>query len=93
MNITLLSFPTDAEPRPAGAVSGPTVAARQSVPADTQSVARTLRFEAGTDPRQVVVRVYDADTGMLVREIPPDEVRRLINPADPLVGTLADAHA
>lgn len=44
-----------------------------------QTVTRALRFEPWGDERQVVVRVFDVRTGVLVREIPPAELESLMD--------------
>ena len=54
---------------------------------------RHLRFELKRDPNLVQVSVIDSSTEEVVRKIPPDEVVRMIEQVDQMIGVLFDRSA
>lgn len=78
---------------PTAAPAGAIVQAAQKVRDFLQITRRDLEFSIDKDSGQTVIRVLDAATGELVRQIPPDEVLAIASRLDRSEGVLLRDHA
>ena len=51
---------------------------------------KVLRFEVMDDPKMIVVKVENKQTGEIIRQIPPEEIVRLARNIEKLLGFLMD---
>jgi len=58
-----------------------------------QAFNRHLRFEVKTEADLVQVQVVNASDGKVIRKIPPDEVVRMVERVNELLGALFDVEA
>jgi flagellar protein FlaG len=58
-----------------------------------QAFNRQLRFEVKTEADLIQVQVVNASDGKVIRKIPPDEVVRMVERVNELLGALFDVEA
>ena len=51
---------------------------------------RRLRFEVNYESREILVKVIDSETDKVIKELPPEELRRLHNSLKETIGFLFD---
>ena len=64
-----------------------------STPPRDYPAAHSVSFQVDEQTGQVVIRLVDPDSGEVVREIPPEALRRLATVLDDIKGLLLDATA
>ncbi|GMR05308.1 MAG: flagellar protein FlaG [Thermodesulfobacteriota bacterium] len=52
-----------------------------------------LRFEVDNDSRKTIVRIVDAESGKVIRQIPSEDLLAIRNRMDDLIGVLFDSKA
>ena len=88
--------PTKADPRPSHKRVSQKHREVQRCIAETHSAIKRnleidnfkLIFSVDSETRKVIVRIFDAETGKVVREIPPDEIVALAKKLEKLKGIL-----
>lgn len=53
-----------------------------------QNLHREIQFSVDNESNQTIIKVIDANTGEVIRQLPPDEMMRLVKRLDELEGLL-----
>lgn len=53
-----------------------------------QNLHREIQFSVDNDSNKTIIKVIDANTGEVIRQLPPDEMMRLVKRLDELEGLL-----
>ena len=53
-----------------------------------QNLHREIQFSVDSESNQTIIKVIDANTGEVIRQLPPDEMMRLVKRLDELEGLL-----
>lgn len=53
-----------------------------------QNLNREIQFSVDVDSKKTIIKVIDANTGEVIRQMPPDEMMRLVKRLDELDGLL-----
>jgi uncharacterized FlaG/YvyC family protein len=86
-------LPQGGTPKPGPEVQGDLKSAIHDLQRVSEAFNRRLSFSLNEKLGQVVVKVIDADTDKVVREIPPKELQRVYERIREVIGLLIDKSA